>query len=65
VNSRQYATVTLKPGVAALALDADGQVYLTRQFRNAIGPDSVEVPSGTVEEGEERPPGARSTRNWH
>jgi ADP-ribose pyrophosphatase len=28
-----YATVTLKPGVAVLPVDAEGQVYLTEQFR--------------------------------
>jgi 8-oxo-dGTP pyrophosphatase MutT (NUDIX family) len=49
-----YATVALKPGVAVLPLSADGHVYLTRQFRYAIGRESVEVPSGAIEEGEER-----------
>jgi 8-oxo-dGTP pyrophosphatase MutT (NUDIX family) len=48
-----FATVTLKPGVSVLAIDDRGQVYLTRQFRYAIGADSVEVVSGAVEVGEE------------
>lgn len=41
-----YATVQLKEGVAVLALDRGGRVYLTRQFRYAIGCDSIEVISG-------------------
>jgi 8-oxo-dGTP pyrophosphatase MutT (NUDIX family) len=48
-----YATVTMKRGVAVLPVGSDGHVYLTRQFRYAIGRESVEVPSGAVEEGEE------------
>jgi 8-oxo-dGTP pyrophosphatase MutT (NUDIX family) len=58
-----YATVTLKPGVAVLPLSADGHVYLTRQFRYALGRESVEVPSGTVEQGEE--PLAAAKREIH
>jgi 8-oxo-dGTP pyrophosphatase MutT (NUDIX family) len=41
-----YATVTVKPGVAVLAVGNDDQAHLTRQFRYAIGRDSVEVVSG-------------------
>jgi 8-oxo-dGTP pyrophosphatase MutT (NUDIX family) len=48
-----YATVTLKPGVAVLPVNRDGTVHLTRQFRYAIGRDSVEVASGAVETGED------------
>ena len=48
-----FATVALNPGVAVLAIDDRGDVYLTRQFRYAIGADSVEVVSGAVEVGEE------------
>jgi len=47
-----YATVALPSGVAVLALDADGQVHLTRQFRYALGRESVEVVSGGRAEGE-------------
>src|SRR4051794_764070 len=52
-SSGTYATVTLKPGVAVLPISPEGDVYLTRQFRYALGRESVEVPSGTVEDGEE------------
>ena len=47
-----YATVQLKRGVAVLPMDAAGNVYLTRQFRYAIGQESIEVISGGVEKGE-------------
>jgi 8-oxo-dGTP pyrophosphatase MutT (NUDIX family) len=45
-----YATVRLKSGVAILPVDDKGDVYLTRQFRYAIGKDSLEVISGGIEE---------------
>jgi 8-oxo-dGTP pyrophosphatase MutT (NUDIX family) len=54
-----YATVNLKPGVAVLPIDEHGNVYLTRQFRYALGRDSVEVPSGTLEPGEQPAAAAR------
>lgn len=47
-----YATVQLKPGVAVLALDRDGKVYLTKQFRYALGRESIEVICGGIDEGE-------------
>lgn len=47
-----YATVRLAPGVAILPLADDGRAYLTRQFRYAIGCESLEVPSGAIDEGE-------------
>jgi 8-oxo-dGTP pyrophosphatase MutT (NUDIX family) len=53
-----YPTVTLRPGVAVLPLDADWQVHLTTQFRYAVGRQSVELPSGTLEDGEEPLAGA-------
>ena len=48
-----FATVEMNPGVAVLAIDDRGDVHLTRQYRYAIGADSVEVVSGTVEAGED------------
>lgn len=47
-----YATVTMKPGVAILPIDRDRIVYLTRQFRYALGQESLEVVCGAVEEDE-------------
>jgi ADP-ribose pyrophosphatase len=54
-----YATVALKPGIAVLPLDLDGQVHLTRQFRYAIGRESVEVASGSLDAGEDPIAGAK------
>lgn len=47
-----YATVTAPCGVLVLPLDDEGSVYLTRQFRYAIGRESVEVVAGGIEEQE-------------
>ena len=47
-----YATVTMKPAVAILPIDSDRIVYLTRQFRYALGKESIEVVCGAVEEDE-------------
>ncbi|HEX8127950.1 MAG TPA: NUDIX hydrolase [Pyrinomonadaceae bacterium] len=53
-----YATVHLKPGVSVLPIDADGTIYLTRQFRYAAGAESVEAVSGGIE-GEDADAAAR------
>ena len=47
-----YATVTMKPGVAILPIDSDRYVYLTRQFRYALGKESIEVVCGALESDE-------------
>jgi ADP-ribose pyrophosphatase len=47
-----YATVNMKPGVAILAIDSDNIVYLARQFRYALGQESIEVVCGAIEEDE-------------
>ncbi|QDV39284.1 NUDIX domain-containing protein [Tautonia plasticadhaerens] len=47
-----YGTVAMKPGVAVLPVDEDGTAYLTREFRYAIGRDSIEVAGGGIEDGE-------------
>lgn len=45
-----YATVRIKTGVAILPIDEHGKVFLTKQFRYAIGRESIEVISGGIEE---------------
>jgi 8-oxo-dGTP pyrophosphatase MutT (NUDIX family) len=45
-----YATVHMKPGVSVLPVEADGTVYLTRQFRYALGAESIEAVSGGIED---------------
>jgi 8-oxo-dGTP pyrophosphatase MutT (NUDIX family) len=49
-----YATVKMKPAVAILPIDSNGVVYLIRQFRYALGKESLEVVCGAVEEDEPR-----------
>lgn len=49
----QYATVRMKPGVTVLPVDDDGRVRLVRQFRYALGAESLEAPAGGVDEGED------------
>ena len=47
-----YATVKMIPGVAIVPIDSDRIVYLTRQFRYALGKESIEVVCGAIEEDE-------------
>jgi len=44
-----YANVKLKAGVSVLPIEADGTVYLTRQFRYAKGAQSIEAVSGGID----------------
>ena len=55
----QRAVTRLLPGVAVLAVDAEGLARLVRQFRYAVGKESVEVVQGALE-GEE--PAAEAAR---
>jgi len=54
-----YAVMRMKPGVSVLAVGADGTAYLTKQFRYAVGRESVEVVSGIIDEGERPEEAAR------
>jgi 8-oxo-dGTP pyrophosphatase MutT (NUDIX family) len=47
----EYATVRMKPGVLVLAIDDEENVYLTRQFRYALGAESLEAIAGGIDEG--------------
>jgi ADP-ribose pyrophosphatase len=47
-----FATVRMKPGVSVLAMDDDGSVYLTIEYKYAIERESIEVVSGGIDEGE-------------
>lgn len=47
----EYATVRMKPGVLVLAIDDDDNVYLTRQFRYALGAESLETIAGGIDAG--------------
>lgn len=54
-----YATVDMKAGLAVLPVGEDRSVYLTRQFRYAIGRESIEVVGGAIDEGEDAEAAAR------
>ncbi|HEY9282471.1 MAG TPA: NUDIX hydrolase [Pyrinomonadaceae bacterium] len=54
-----YATARLKDGVGVLAVDEDGFAYFAREFRYAVGRESVEIVGGGVEEGESAVEAAR------
>ncbi|HYO62102.1 MAG TPA: NUDIX hydrolase [Pyrinomonadaceae bacterium] len=47
-----YAVMRMKPGISVLAVDDGGTAYLTKQFRYAVGRESLEVVSGMIDEGE-------------
>ena len=48
-----YATIRIKPGVEVLALDDEGFVYLVKEFRYALGRETIEAVGGGMDEGEE------------
>jgi 8-oxo-dGTP pyrophosphatase MutT (NUDIX family) len=45
----KYATICFVRGVSVLPMDDDGFIYITRQFRYAIGREDLEVVSGAIE----------------
>jgi ADP-ribose pyrophosphatase len=48
-DNGKYATIRFNPGAAILPIDNEENVYLTRQFRYAIGRDDLEVVAGSIE----------------
>ena len=48
-----FGIITITPGVSVLALDDQGFVYLTEEFRYAIGKKSIEAVSGGIDFGEQ------------
>jgi 8-oxo-dGTP pyrophosphatase MutT (NUDIX family) len=48
-----YATIRIKPGAEVLALDDEGFVYLVKEFRYALGRETIEAVGGGIDEGEE------------
>ena len=47
-----FGVVKMAAGASVLPIDADGNVYLTKEFRYAIGQNSIEVVSGGIDTGE-------------
>jgi 8-oxo-dGTP pyrophosphatase MutT (NUDIX family) len=48
-----FGTMKFKDGTLVLPCDHNGNVYLVKQFRYALGKESVEVPAGHIENGQE------------
>ena len=46
----EYATINLKNGASVLPIDDEGFVYITKQFKYAVGRNSLEVVAGAIEE---------------
>lgn len=47
-----YATINYKPGVSILPIDDKDNIYLTFQFRYALGQNDLEVAAGAIDDGE-------------
>lgn len=47
-----YAVVDLADGASILAIDPNDNVYLTKQYRYALGAESIETPGGKIDVGE-------------
>lgn len=54
-----YATVRLKAGSSVLPVDDEGFVYLGRDFRYAVGRETIETVGGAMDEGESPADAAR------
>lgn len=54
-----YAVVRITPGVSVLAVDDEGVAYLAREFRYAVGRETLETVGGSIDEGEEPEAAAR------
>ena len=48
-NHGQHVVVQIKPGGCVIAMDAQQQLHLTREFHYAVGRESVEAVSGGIE----------------
>ncbi len=48
-----FSKVKMPPGICVIPFDEEGFVYLTREFRYALGRESIEAVGGVVEDGEQ------------
>ena len=46
----KYGTVEFRRGAAVLPIDDEDNIYLTKQFRYAIGRDDLEIAAGVIED---------------
>ncbi len=54
-----YTSARVKAGAAVLAVDDDGFAYLAREFRYAVGRETLEVVGGAIDDGEQPVEAAR------
>jgi 8-oxo-dGTP pyrophosphatase MutT (NUDIX family) len=47
-----FGVVTMRAGVTVLAMEPSGEVYLVREFKYAVGEQTLEAVSGAIESGE-------------
>jgi len=47
-----FGVVAIRPGVTVLAMEENRDVYLVREFKYAIGEETLEAVSGAIESGE-------------
>ncbi len=52
-NPGSYVVVNLKPGMSVLAIDADNNAYLTKEFHYGVGRVTIELVSGGIEPNED------------
>jgi 8-oxo-dGTP pyrophosphatase MutT (NUDIX family) len=48
-----FGVTSFRNWVLTVPVDSEGNIYLVRQFRYALGKESIEVPAGCIDEGEE------------
>lgn len=58
----KYATIDFKPGVCILPVDDEENVYLTKQFRYALGRADLEAAAGVIENEDRLEAARRETR---
>lgn len=54
-----YAVARIKAGVSVMPMDEEGNVYLAKDFRYAVGRETLETVAGGIDEGEPEADAAR------
>jgi ADP-ribose pyrophosphatase len=47
-----FGVITMRPGVTVLPMEESGEVHLVREFRYALGEETLEAVGGAIESGE-------------
>ena len=47
-----FAVVDVRPGIGVLALNGNAEAYLVREWKHALGRETIEVVCGGIDEGE-------------